>query len=79
MEVISQLVFAVFTAEIVFFCFHWALHHKSIYQHVHVVHHEWTSPIAWEALYSQPLENIVSKLVSLGLGPLILGPEYNPW
>ena len=72
-EVLAHLAFFVVAAEVPHFYIHWAMHHKSVYKHVHKMHHEWTAPIAWEGVYCHPLEHIFLNLLSVGMGPTLLG------
>ena len=76
-EALTHLTVSILLAEIIFFYSHWALHHRALYKYIHKIHHEWTAPIAWEALYSHPIEHIISNLLSITAGPLLLGSHIS--
>jgi methylsterol monooxygenase len=65
--------------ELVFFYSHRWLHsNKALYQAVHKIHHTWTAPVSWAAIYCHPLEMIASNMAPLLLGPLICGSHAWP-
>ncbi|KAL1374258.1 hypothetical protein pipiens_000775, partial [Culex pipiens pipiens] len=66
--VVWQLAACIVIEEFGFYYSHRLLHHSRVYKFVHKQHHEWTAPIAITAMYSHPLENILSNLVPIGVG-----------
>ncbi|KDO27440.1 hypothetical protein SPRG_07028 [Saprolegnia parasitica CBS 223.65] len=56
------------------FCFYWChrfLHWKRIYKHVHKVHHEYRAPFGLTAVYTHPLEEILTTGATMA-GPLLV-------
>jgi len=59
--------------EVGFYYTHRISHHPSLYKHYHKRHHEWTSSISIIAIYSHPVEHLVSNVWPVFLGPLLMG------
>ena len=57
-----------------FYHLHRFLHHRLIYKHIHKKHHEWTAPIAAAAVYSHPLEHLLSGQIPVGMGIMLMAP-----
>ena len=61
--------------EIFFYSNHRIAHHKSLYRHVHKIHHQWTAPIALASDYCHPLEHLlVNVLPNISYG-IIVGSD----
>ncbi|CAE8617996.1 unnamed protein product [Polarella glacialis] len=60
--------------EVIFFYSHRWLHsNKRMYQAVHKIHHTWTAPTSYSAIYCHPIEQILGNSVPLLVGPLLCG------
>lgn len=71
--VLMELVIFTLSEEVAFYYSHRFLHRPTIYKFIHKQHHEWTSPIAVTAIYTHPLEHVLSNLCPIFLGPLLMG------
>jgi methylsterol monooxygenase len=58
--------------EVNFYYSHRLLHHPRLYAKIHKKHHEYTAPFGLMALYSHPVEHLISNLWAfLGVMPLL--------
>jgi len=74
-EMVLHLLGYAIVDEIFFYASHRLAHHKLFYQHVHKLHHQWTSPIALSSDYCHPLEHLlVNVLPNISYG-LIFGSD----
>jgi len=63
--------------EVNFYYSHRALHHPRIYSKIHKKHHEYTAPFGLMALYSHPVEHLISNLWAfLGIVPILRFHSY---
>lgn len=64
--------------EIVFYHFHRLFHsNKRLYALVHKLHHTWTAPISYVAIYANPVEHVLCNLLPLVLGPALCGAHFS--
>jgi len=60
--------------EVMFFYSHrWMHENKRMYAAVHKLHHTWTAPVSFVAIYCHPLEHLVSNISPALVGPLLCG------
>ncbi len=76
---IWQMLFsAVIVNEILFFYGHWLMHaNKWLYKNVHKIHHEFTSPNAFAAIYCHWFEFIVSDLIPQSFGLFLVNAHLS--
>lgn len=71
-EYIRQAFAMIIWEDIAFYHIHRALHTKNFYKY-HKLHHSWTSPVPWEALYASFVENTCANLLPALLAPVVTG------
>ena len=70
---VHTLISIVVVNETLFFYSHWFFHsNKWLYKKVHKIHHEFTAPNAFAAIYCHPLELLLSDFIPLIAGPFLL-------
>ncbi|KAI8478178.1 fatty acid hydroxylase domain-containing protein 2-like isoform X1 [Branchiostoma floridae x Branchiostoma belcheri] len=71
--VVVELIVFVLVEEVMFYYSHRLLHQPALYKRIHKKHHEWTAPIGIVAVYSHPVEHILSNLLPVAAGPILMG------
>jgi len=73
-ELVWHCIVWVAVEEIMFFYLHRWMHvNKSMYKAIHKIHHTWTAPVSFSAIYCHPFEHIVVNVIPLVVGPIICG------
>jgi methylsterol monooxygenase len=60
--------------EVIFFYLHrWMHENKKMYAAIHKLHHTWTAPISYVAIYCHPIEHVLCNMLPFLLGPILCG------
>ncbi|XP_052870421.1 fatty acid hydroxylase domain-containing protein 2-like [Anopheles cruzii] len=70
--IVRDILVCIVSWEIGYYYTHRVLHHRLMYRHFHKQHHEWRSPVALAAMYSHPVEYVLSDLIPVYLGPALM-------
>jgi len=63
--------------EVLFFYAHRFCHtNKTLYQRVHKLHHTWTAPVSYAAIFCHPLEHIICNSIPAAAGPLLCQTHF---
>lgn len=76
-EILSQLLFFMFTEDFMFYWGHRFLHIPKIYPYIHKIHHEYNITVSIAAEYAHPLEFLIGNLIPTNAGPKILGNKVH--
>jgi len=73
----QTMFFFMLVEDFFFYLTHRMLHHPRIYPHIHKMHHTHNTTVGIAAMYSHPIEFIISNMFPTSMGPLILGPNVH--
>ncbi|XP_058116158.1 fatty acid hydroxylase domain-containing protein 2-like [Anopheles ziemanni] len=71
-SIAQDMLVCILAWEIFYYYTHRLLHSRHMYRRFHKQHHEWSSPVALAAMYSHPVEFVLSDLVPVYAGPVIM-------
>ena len=69
----AQLALTVLIEELCFYGSHRLFHTHALYAAFHKLHHQYTAPFGFAAVYAHPLEHLLSNVLPVALGPLLTG------
>lgn len=70
--VLLQLLFYVVSTDCWFYWVHRLMHmNKTLFRHVHYLHHEWVYPMAIRTIYTHPVEHLLGNVGSIVIGPYL--------
>jgi methylsterol monooxygenase len=73
-----QVLLFALVEDFIFYWVHRGLHHRSVYKHIHKLHHRFSTPITIATEFAHPVEFFVANTVPLMAGPLICAAIHEP-
>ena len=71
-KMLWQVAFCMLVEDFVFYWCHRLLHHRSLYPHVHKIHHKFHQSWAIASEFAHPLEFVIGNIVPVVAGPRLL-------
>lgn len=72
---LGQIAVCVVAVECIFYASHRLLHTRLLYARVHKLHHTFTAPFGYAAIYAHPLEHLLSNVLAVSAGPVLAGMD----
>ena len=73
LSIIGNFMIFIPIEETLFFWIHFMFHRsKFLYKKIHKIHHTYTAPTAYQAVYAHPVEHILINIFPLLLGPVLM-------
>lgn len=69
--VLHDIIVSTIATEFVFYYSHRLLHIPYLYKSIHQIHHIYRAPMAITALYTHPIEYVISNIFPIVIGPII--------